>query len=242
KAEAHALAQLAQLPLRRVRVPRLLFHGGHRDHCWLVQQHLGDGAPRRQPSVRQICDFHVELQGFTGRPAPLQSGAFWRRVASRLDTLPHSAAAEGWRRGCCAVAGRTLRLGVMHGDLAPWNVMVTTNGQLAVFDWETFCAGAPPLLDVIHWLLFRPMLLQQRSPDALFAAVVHGIEGQHLRSVASRLQCDLPLPSLLVLYVVDWITRLEVEQQGKWQPSRARMIARLGRILRAALVVGGMRC
>jgi hypothetical protein len=39
-----------------------------------------------------------------------------------------------------------------QGDFAPWNIRVL-DGRIFVFDWESGCAGASPLDDVLHYLL-----------------------------------------------------------------------------------------
>jgi len=39
-----------------------------------------------------------------------------------------------------------------QGDFAPWNIR-TLDGRIFVFDWESGCAGASPLDDVLHYLL-----------------------------------------------------------------------------------------
>jgi hypothetical protein len=39
-----------------------------------------------------------------------------------------------------------------QGDFAPWNIRLL-DGRIFVFDWESGCAGASPLDDVLHYLL-----------------------------------------------------------------------------------------
>ncbi len=103
------------------------------------------------------------------------------------------------------------------------------------------CPQAPPLLDLFHWLLYEP-LLADMAPARLLERVLKGEDGQHLISIAARLRCPLPPVVLLLLYLVDWISRLELEQLTHKDEHRARQISRLHSMLRDALVLKQAQC
>lgn len=55
----------------------------------------------------------------------------------------------------------------VHGDLAPWNVLVTADGPVVV-DWENSFQGSHPLFDLAHYLIRCGALLNRYSPRRAF--------------------------------------------------------------------------
>jgi thymidylate kinase len=63
--------------------------------------------------------------------------------------------------------------GAAHGDLAPWNVLLTDGGWTLV-DWESASTEAPPFTDVLHYLVQAHALLGRPSRRDLIASVATG--------------------------------------------------------------------
>jgi thymidylate kinase len=63
--------------------------------------------------------------------------------------------------------------GSSHGDVAPWNLLKTTNGWVLV-DWEDARAARPPFYDLMHYLAQSRTLLGRPSTREL----VDGVAGK----------------------------------------------------------------
>jgi thiamine kinase-like enzyme len=59
-----------------------------------------------------------------------------------------------------------VKIGVYHGDLAPWNVKITPRGRVTVMDWEYGGLKGPAAWDWIHYLLQRASLVDHLSDAA----------------------------------------------------------------------------
>jgi hypothetical protein len=62
---------------------------------------------------------------------------------------------------------------VVHGDLAPWNIVPTADG-LALVDWEDGCFEEDPLHDLAHYVTRAGALLRAWRPDT----AVHHLTGR----------------------------------------------------------------
>ena len=92
---------------------------------------------------------------------------------------------EDARAAACALA--TMGGGfVVHGDLAPWNMIPSTTGVVLV-DWEKSRFGQDPLCDLAHYVVRVGALLHKWQPDA---AVRHLIGSE---SVGRRYLCEIGL-------------------------------------------------
>lgn len=90
------------------------------------------------------------------------SSAVWRlepSLANQLGQLFRDSARQG--------------RGLAHGDFAPWNLLPTHHGWVLV-DWEMAIPDAPPLFDVMHWLVMGQAHLKQPN----LAAVRDGLDGR----------------------------------------------------------------
>ena len=63
--------------------------------------------------------------------------------------------------------------GAAHGDLAPWNVLLTDDGWTLV-DWENASDEAPVFTDVLHYLVQAHALLGRPSRRDLISSVATG--------------------------------------------------------------------
>jgi hypothetical protein len=92
---------------------------------------------------------------------------------------------EDARAAACALA--TMSGGfVVHGDLAPWNMIPSTTGIVLV-DWEKSRFAQDPLCDLAHYVVRVGALLHKWPPHA---AVRHLIGAE---SVGGRYLCEIGL-------------------------------------------------
>jgi hypothetical protein len=61
-------------------------------------------------------------------------------------------------------------MGPAHGDFAPWNLLETEEGWVAV-DWEAGREDAPPFYDLFHFLVQSCALLGRPSQSAVLQGV-----------------------------------------------------------------------
>ena len=107
---------------------------------WLID--LANTSRRDEPASASrvvqdlVADFELKLGGVI-EPASLTEA---RRVLNRLEGLP---------------------LVCEHRDFSPWNLFVTPDERLAVFDWESSEPEGLPLLDLIYFLTYMGSALQR---------------------------------------------------------------------------------
>lgn len=58
-----------------------------------------------------------------------------------------------------------------HGDLAPWNVRIATDGSWKILDWERGELNGPPGWDWFHYIL-QPAILVRREPARTLAGII----------------------------------------------------------------------
>jgi hypothetical protein len=63
--------------------------------------------------------------------------------------------------------------GAAHGDLAPWNLLKTSNGWVLI-DWEDSRTAATPFFDVFHYVVQSHALLKHPSRADVVAGIVGG--------------------------------------------------------------------
>jgi hypothetical protein len=90
----------------------------------------------------------------------------WFAVATDIAKRTGAAAEpdlEDARSVACALA-TTKRGFVVHGDLAPWNIVPTATG-LVLVDWEESRFDADPLFDLAHYVTRSGALLRAWGPE-----------------------------------------------------------------------------
>ncbi|MFD0505326.1 phosphotransferase family protein [Streptomyces chiangmaiensis] len=61
---------------------------------------------------------------------------------------------------------------VVHGDLAPWNILRTPEG-IGVIDWETAMVADQPLRDLIHYLVQAGAILRWADVPTVVRELTH---------------------------------------------------------------------
>lgn len=52
-----------------------------------------------------------------------------------------------------------IKVGLFHGDFAPWNIKIAPSGEVSVLDWEHGCADGPAGWDWLHFMIQRASLV-----------------------------------------------------------------------------------
>jgi hypothetical protein len=222
RAEASALAFLADARLTRLQAPLLLHHGQWGDHEILVQQPFSASRPARNGA--ELSAAMSELAGIRGiRSLPAAQSPYWQRLRSRLQALarrdltgPLLAALDGLEP---MAAATSLAFGSWHGDWTPWNMTMSQHGRALVWDWERFETGVPVGYDAVHYHLNGAMVRAGIPAETAAQAVLTESPG----ILAPFGVAAGPAGLVATLYLVEIATRYLHDGQ-------AEAGARLGRI------------
>jgi hypothetical protein len=118
------------------------------------------GLHREVEAIRRVsglvpCTSIVEVSALQGRRVMVTS------AAAGYPTHDIGTALE--------VATQLARVGVNHGDFAPWNILSTPQGAVLI-DWESFSEPWRPLQDMIHFLYQSARLLRSMDHEAFLTA------------------------------------------------------------------------
>ena len=112
-------------------------------------------SPRKQDDHR-VLSVLSQWMGYS-ETLPLLESSQWQRVMGFVQS-------HGMERFVEALASKgdlQVKIGVYHGDLAPWNVKITSGGRVTIMDWEYGSLKGPAAWDWIHYLLQRASLVDQ---------------------------------------------------------------------------------
>ncbi len=103
----------------------------------------------------------------SGESLPASEHPWLRRIASNssVDIAPWIA----------TLGGRDWDVVRMHGDLAPWNVLIADGGAVRLVDWEHASESGFPLVDMAYWVLQVGCLVRRSSPSRTFRKAVRHI-------------------------------------------------------------------
>jgi hypothetical protein len=161
RGERDALRQLANLPLKSMRLPEVIYTGEWHDLELLVLSALPtwEGRP---PSAGLVGEAMRELAAAgeqpSGPPVANYAGILAQRaheIEPRTPREDHAVLAQ-LRHVAELLAPHEvtseLALGPWHGDWTPWNCR-QLGPQLLVWDWERYAANVPAGFDALHFAL-----------------------------------------------------------------------------------------
>lgn len=117
-------------------------------------------SPRKQDDDR-VLSVLSQWMGYS-ETLPLHESSHWQRVMGFVQS-------HGMERLVETLVSKEdlhVKIGVYHGDLAPWNVKITSRGRVTVMDWEYGGIKGPAAWDWIHYLLQRASLVDHLSDAA----------------------------------------------------------------------------
>jgi hypothetical protein len=137
--------------------------------CRLLRMPYLTGQCLRQGDMEPVAGL---LQSWLsdGPPKPLRSFPEWSAITDGLGDFP----AGG--RFLESVADLPLRTSIRHGDLARWNLLRTTDGQLKVLDWEWGERHGLPGIDLVHYLAQDFRLVKRLAPAEVVEETVRSLE------------------------------------------------------------------
>jgi hypothetical protein len=152
-----------------------------------------------------------------------------REVSARLQELDAKVSkawlatlksALQWSTG--KICKERVPLGLTHRDFTPWNTFLA-DGRLFVFDWEYGRRNWPPLLDALHFVIQKGVLVNHESALSLWAKLfsTDSREALFISTLSSRLglRDSLFLP-LFAFYLCDVATLYLQNYQGSEEIER----------------------
>jgi hypothetical protein len=81
---------------------------------------------------------------------------------------------------------RTFHPALTHGDLAPWNIKVSSRGDWTVLDWERANRNGIPGWDWFHYVLQTAILVERQPVSGLIQELETLLTSEPLRAYAQR--------------------------------------------------------
>jgi len=147
--------------------------------------------------------FHAWLNPGPFRPlASLQS---WRELAAELAGLDPGA----WQVICAALAGKTVRTTLQHGDFAPWNIRAINAQNLQVYDWERGQLEGIPGWDWFHFVVQTAILARRQSVQRVAAEVEQLLQSDRFKKYAVEAGVSDFVQPLLLAYLLhqEWVVK-----------------------------------
>lgn len=105
--------------------------------------------------------------------------------------------------------GTRVRFSAYHADFTPWNMFITPEGGLYVFDWEYGRRSYPPMLDRYHFVIQQAIHVSHLEP----AEIMKLIKGYEWYD-------DMDMKC----YLLDMISRWTDREKGKITPDVGRWL------------------
>ena len=212
-------------------VPELVFLDSEEGFPAIGETYLA-GAPlythiqpeRVEDLAHQATRWLLELV----ESGPPQPPDFWwgRLVGPMLDEFIQGYAAVGGREVLEAARPEIDRLGslplaVEHGDFSPWNIFLTTSGDLSVLDWEGAEPRGMPLSDLVYFLAYLTFFAEGAletgtAPDAYRRLLDPDSRMGAIAKDCFREYCagaGLPVEALRPLRLLTWLRRAVLEHR-----------------------------
>lgn len=147
--------------------------------------------------------FHSWLN--PGVPVPINGLDSWRE----LDTKVAAAAPEEWSALRPALAGKTLRTTLYHGDFAPWNIRAINSQNLQAFDWERGHLQGIPGWDWFHFIVQTSTLARRHSVERVAAEVEQLFQSPRFEKYAAAAGISEIVKPLMLAYLLHhrWVVQ-----------------------------------
>jgi hypothetical protein len=127
-------------------------------------------------------------------PQPIETLATWQEMADKVAVADPGA----WQIISAALAGKTVRTTLFHGDFAPWNIRAVNATNLQIFDWERGHLKGIPAWDWFHFTVQTSILARRLSVERVAAEVELLLHSRRFKDYAETAGIgDLARPLLL---------------------------------------------
>jgi hypothetical protein len=140
-----------------------------------------------------------------GSFVPLAGLENWRDLAAKVAEADPGA----WQVLSAALAGKTVRTTLHHGDFAPWNIRAINAQNLQVFDWERGQLQGIPGWDWFHFVVQTAILARRHSVERVAAEVEHLLHSDRFKKYAVEAGISDFAQPLLLAYLLHhkWVIK-----------------------------------
>jgi hypothetical protein len=164
-------------------------------------------SPGNDAGVERL--FHVWLN--PGPPVPLAGLENWRDLAAEAA----KANSGTWQVLSAALAGKTVRTTLYHGDFAPWNIRAVNARNLQVFDWERGRLQGIPGWDWFHFFVQTAILARRLSVERVAAEVEQLLHSDRFKKYAVEAGINDFAQPLLLAYLLHQKWVIKPKEGGK---------------------------
>jgi hypothetical protein len=158
-------------------------------------------SPGNDAGMEQL--FHAWLN--PGPSVPLASLNTWRDLAAEAVRADSGT----WQVLSAALAEKTVRTTLYHGDFAPWNIRAVNVQNLQVFDWERGRLQGIPGWDWFHFVVQTAILARRHSVERVAAEVEQLLHSDRFKKYAAEAGISDFVQPLLLAYLLHqkWVIK-----------------------------------
>jgi len=147
--------------------------------------------------------FHAWLN--PGPFMPITSLQTWRELAAELAAVNPGA----WQVISLALAEKTVRTTLQHGDFAPWNIRAINAQNLQVYDWERGQLQGIPGWDWFHFVVQTAILARRHSVQRVAAEAEQLLQSDRFKKYAVEAGISDFVQPLLLAYLLHqkWVIK-----------------------------------
>lgn len=119
-----------------------------------------------------------------------------------LETVVANADPGAWQALRPALAGKTVRSTLYHGDFAPWNIRAVNSQNLQAFDWERGSLHGIPAWDWFHFIVQTAILARRYSVERAAAEVEELLQSPRFEKYAAAAGISPIVKPLLLAYLL----------------------------------------
>lgn len=137
-----------------------------------------------------------------------------------------------------SVAGRRVKIGWIHGDFWPGNLLVSANGAISgIIDWDRAAADELPGHDALHVVLYTKKLIQGVELGAVICSALRNSESMLLRGVPGAhkegASTEIDARTMLLLYWLRFVAA-SLAQSGYFAANKSWVKQDIVNVLRVA--------
>ncbi|HEY5298478.1 MAG TPA: hypothetical protein VIK59_11195 [Verrucomicrobiae bacterium] len=147
----------------------------------------------------------------SGPSVPLESLQLWRNMAAKVP----EADLDSWHILNAALAGKTVRTAVYHGDFSPWNIRAINSKNFQVLDWERGQLQGVPGWDWFHFIVQTSILAKRHSAERAAAEIEQLIHSSRFKKYADAAEISGIIQPLLLGYLLHYLWVFRPSEGGK---------------------------